>query len=504
MRRLTSLAPWVGAFGLAAAPAAAQAPFTEEALSRGLVYVTEGNSPAGGAGAGLALADLDNDGDPDAVCMARLDGIIGIFENDGTGQFTERTGTGIYPLLGMSGVLAFDFDGDRDLDVFITNEGTSNVMFRNEGDFVFTDVTGDCGLVDFGPAYGASAGDVDGDGWIDLSVSGYGSPNLFYMNQGGAFVDRAAQMGLDDSWRTIQTVLFDVDWDGDLDLYYSTDKRYIQETDKRNQLYENRGNGTFVDISAESGSDVNIYSMGVAVGDFDGNGFQDLYPTNTGLEPNPLLMNQGDLTFVDEYEIARVGSFRTGWGAVFFDYDNDTHQDLYVCNIQTHSFSPQNRLFENDGSYPCSDVGPALGVDDYFQSYCIAMADVDLDGDLDLLTQNFGTNVRLFINHEGTSRNWVQFVVEGEAPNWFGLGADVRVRAGAKWQRQQLMAGGNGYKGQNEYVLHFGLDDAKTVDEAIVRWPDGRQRRLRDLDVNRRYTVSPAKNVRAPELRPAF
>lgn len=477
--------------GLLAATASGQNAFTEEALDRGLAYVPI--MRAGMFGSGVAFVDLDQDGDPDLLTTGAADDSVGVFENDGTGHFIDRSSlSGIPATERASGVVAFDYDGDGDLDPFFTHHGHANVLVENLGGFQFADVSIAAGVPDTGQGTGPAVGDIDGDGWLDLYVPNYGTKDRLYRNLGtGSFLDVAPSLGLDDPWRGFQAVLFDSDWDGDLDLYVSNDKKDAQNTEMHNRLHRNEGDGTFTDISASSGTDVNIYSMGVGVGDFDGNGFQDLYPTNIGIEANPLLLNQGTNLFQSQESAAGVASFRTGWGAVFFDYDNDGRQDLYVCNIQTHTFSAQNRLYVDQGAWPCTDVAPALGVDDTFNSLCVAVADVDDDGDLDLLVQNWGDNLRLYINHEGETRSWVKFRVVGRWPNLFAAGADVAVRTGNRWQRKQILVGGNGFKGQNDMTLHFGLGSATSVDEVVVTWPDGRRRRLCGLGTNTTHVLRP-------------
>src|SRR5207249_1518234 len=134
-----------------------QVPFTEEALARGLNYVVEQNS---GPGQGVAFADLDNDGDDDVVLLGRADGVVGLFENDGTGHFINRSfGCGIPLLMSTSGIVAGDYDGDGKLDLYITRISAGNVLLRNLGDFHFQDVTLQAGVGDNGPGEGPCFGD---------------------------------------------------------------------------------------------------------------------------------------------------------------------------------------------------------------------------------------------------------------------------------------------------------------------------------------------------------
>lgn len=467
-------------------------PFTEEALLRGLDYTLTLPGPGH---RGLAFVDLDNDGDADVVALGCIDRVVGIFENDGTGHFIDRSATsGLPPLDQPAGVVAFDYDADGDLDLYLTRHWQPNVLARNDGGFVFTDVAHAAGVDHSGPCEGAAVADYDLDGWLDLAVGLYGRPNLLYRNLGdGGFKEVAPLLGVDDDGRAWQVVFFDADRDGDADLYVSNDKR-VPFSDMRNRFYENIG-GAFTDISAASRTDANIYSMGVAVGDFDGNGFPDLYCTNLAIEPNALFLNRGDpagplpgaegLAFLPAEALAGVESYRLGWGALFFDYDNDGQQELYVCNEQV-----SNRLYHHAGVWPAVDIAPDLGLDDDGGNFCVAAADIDADGDLDLIENDAGQRLRLYINHEGEVRRWARFRIVGPSPNRFAIGAVVDVRVGEISRTREVIAGSN-LKSQNELILHVGLDDAVAIDQLVVTWPGGATRTLTDLPVDRLHTILP-------------
>jgi hypothetical protein len=462
--------------------------FTEEAVARGIDY--EVVMPVEAAGLGFSFADLDSDGDADLVAIGRTDGGIGLWENDGTGHFVDRSeGSGLPVLTAPSGVIAGDYDGDADLDLYFSNYLVANTLMRNDGGFTFTDVSAASRTEDEGRGTGCAWGDFDRDGWLDLYVannipgSGLNTyPNLLYRNEGtGQFEDVLEQVGMfDDGWG-IQAAFFDYDRDGDSDLYLANGK--CGAGNPPNELWRN-DDGAFVDVSVDAGVAACIDSMGVAVGDFDGNGAQDLYPTNVP-SGNPLHMNQGDGTFEDLAVEAGCASYATGWGAVFFDYDNDSYQELYVCN----SAAP-NRLYDHDGSWPSVDMAPALGVDDSADTYAVAVADVDDDGDLDVAILNVPGALRLFINHEGEKRSWTKLRVVGQDHNLFAIGAQVEVRTGALWQLREVIAGSN-YKGQNELTTHFGLGDATVVDEVRVAWLSGTTRVLSNLPANETWVVYP-------------
>lgn len=473
-----------------------QTPFTEEAIDRGLSFSLV-QTPA--FGYGVAFADLDQDGDPDVVAIGDGSGRLAVWENDGAGQFTERFLNGITGVPMPSGIIACDYDNDGDLDLYLSNYGAPNILARNDGNFVFVDVTDIAGVGDAGYGTGSVWGDYDGDGWVDLYVANrttnesppLNNPNRLYRNLGdGTFEDVAGLLGVDDTQLTYQAVFFDFDNDHDADLYLITDKG--QDGAPYNRLFENTG-GSFTEISVASGAGVHMNGMSGTVGDFDGNGFQDLYITNTP-PGNVLLLNQGNKTFVEFASEAGVESFETGWGAMFLDYDNDGHQDLFVINQVA-----ANRLYAHGGVWPATDVAPATNIEGHLDSggptgpryFGVAYADVDADGDLDILMPVIRDRLRLYINNEGSQRHWLRVHVIGQPPNRSAVGAKVKVRVGSVWQLREVLCGSNSFKSQNELTVHFGLDDAEFVDEVVVIWPGGEQRTLYDVATNQTLDVQP-------------
>ncbi|MCH8807008.1 MAG: CRTAC1 family protein [Planctomycetes bacterium] len=477
-----------------AATSKAQTAFTEQAVKRGLSYVVTQDRPQ--LGAGVALIDLDGDGDPDCVLMGREDGVVGIYENDGAGHFVDRSlGSGIAASIWNSAIAAADYDADGDLDLYISRYfAEDDSLYRNEGGFVFTDVSAAAGILPGGMGVGVAWGDYDNDGFLDLYVcnhtGSYQDPtrNRLYHNLGdGTFEEVALALGVqDDDEPTLLCTWLDYDEDGDADLYLGTDKGSGQV--RHNALFQNQGDGTFIEVTQQTNTAAYVDCMGIAIGDFDLDGGKDLYVTNIPFG-NVLLMSNGDGAFVDRTIEAGVGSYATGWGCAFFDYDHDMILDLYVCNMVA-----PNRFYRHQGRFPAQDIGPACGIADPETSYCMALGDVDMDGDLDLLVQSSNVNVRLYINGKGHLRNWVKLDVVGQGANRHAIGATLKIDAGGVIQTREIHAGAN-YKSDNERIVQLGLAGVGMIDAIDVLWPGGTKRTIRNMSANETWTMYPPERL---------
>jgi enediyne biosynthesis protein E4 len=523
-------------------------------------------------GAGLALFDHDNDGDLDVFLLqggsldsemsgTRLqprpaettlkgrttDSVSRLFRNDlaissaGRRQlhFTDVTGpSGLgFRSYGM-GTAVGDYDNDGDLDLFVTSFGPER-LFRNNGDGTFADVTAIAGVSD--PFWSTSAAflDYDRDGDLDLFVANYldftipgnkvcrdavGAPDYctprayrpvpdrLYRNEGnGKFVDVTEAAGITKADGSgLGVTAGDYNGDGWLDLYVANDGN-------GNQLWLNQRNGTFVDDGLLSGAGVNAAgnpegSMGIASGDFDTDGDEDLFITNIVGETFVLYVNDGKGTFEDarvRFGLAAPTAALTGFGTDWFDYDNDGLLDLFAANgavniVEAQRGDPfpyrmKNRLYRNTGTGRFEETtaagGPAF--DRAEVSRGAAFGDVDNDGDTDIVVTNNNGPVRLLLNQSGARSHWLQVRLQQPTGNGFGLGARVGVeRAGRPTLWRRVKTDGS-YLSASDVRAHFGLGGSAAVDAVVVQWPDGQSERWTGIKGDRLVTLERGSGVMA-------
>ncbi len=455
---------------------------------------------------GQAWGDYDQDGWLD-LYLTDSTGPNRLLHNDGQGGFDLVEDAGEIGLADAvsGGAIFVDYDNDGDEDLYVLNLGP-DVMFRNEGG-VFVDVTGEIGLGNPGKGETATFGDYDGDGLLDLYVANWfcyecrlgdhdAARDHLYHNDGeGKFTEVSSLLDLDHlSGLGFVASFFDYDGDGDVDLYLVNDKGSPGEpaSDRplnRNVLWRNDGSGCngwcFTELAIPSGADARIDGMGLAVGDYDGDGDLDLYMSNTGAE---VLLRQENGGFSNVSAEAGVIAGNTSWGTAFIDYDADGDLDLYVAVGRVFGFGNANRLFENRGDGTFADVSAESGADDPRYSIGVAVADYDRDGGIDLVVGDWDVGYQLFHHRPlPASAGWLSVRLLGDgAVNHDAVGAQVIARLSDGRSLLRAVIAGTSLGSGSDLALYFGLGSAE-VDTLEVRWPDrtvelyGRQDRNREI-----------------------
>ncbi len=424
-----------------------------------------------GYGHGICAGDIDSDGDLDLYATNCGPNVL--YRNDGDGSFTDITeAAGVDdPAWGTSCAFV-DYDLDGDLDLYVVNyvtydprdeppcfvdgvpvhctpkrfRGAADVLYRNNGDGTFQDVSEAAGIANpGGKGLGVVWGDYDRDGYPDAYVANDTVENYLYRNAGdGTFTDEAFMVGAALSEHGEMESGMGVDW-GDIDNDGRPDLIVTNFQEQVATLYHNDERGFFTDVSYTSGTGVHTFE--------------------------PL-----------------------GWSAVFFDADNDGLKDLFVANghiypnahevDHTATYEQPNQLFRNLGGGAFEDATERVGFAAIGSSRGAAVSDYDLDGDLDIVVTNSDGPARLLRNDGGNASGWVQVA----PPAASAIGARVEVVTGDVTQTVTIK-GGQGYMSQSSLVAHLGIGDAAVVDEARVTFPGGSVVVLRDLAPNQRIDV---------------
>jgi enediyne biosynthesis protein E4 len=510
----------------------------------------------------------------------------------------EKTKKYIFESTG-SGVAVFDYDRDGFPDIFLLNgsrlEGftpgaaPTNHLFHNNRDGTFTDVSQKAHLARSGWAQGVCAGDYDNDGFDDLFVTYYGQPNvLYHNNRDGTFSDVTEQAGLAASDRNYSTgcSFLDYDHDGKLDLFVASYVKFDLPPAPlpganpdclwkavpvfcgprgfpfaQQRLYHNQGRGMFADASLSAGirKAGGCYGLGVLTGDFENRGWPDIYLACDST-PSLFFRNNADGTFVergeqaglaynedgleqagmgvsaadydgdgwfdilktnfdedfpDLYRNERDGNFslRTfdaklglnlrylSWGGGFFDYDNDGWPDIFIANghvypeLESHNhpespYRQQNLLYHNSGTGTFQDVTSIAGAGLALRrsGRGVAFGDWDNDGRLDIVINNQNDPPTVLRNDDAGKNHWISIRTVGTVSNRDGIGARVVLRAGERTQLDEVRSGGS-YLSQSDLRLHFGLGQAKTIEQLEVHWPSGTVDRLSNLPADQFLTV---------------
>ena len=503
-------------------------------------------------GAAVAVGDYNNDGYDDLFIVDSDTGKPHhLMRNHGEWRFTEVTqtagvGGGNDPLSICADALWFDYDNDGWLDLLVARFG-SPILYRNQGpgadgEHRFTDVSQAAGLTKFGNTIAAIAFDADRDGWLDLMLGNYFQPvnlldlktpnvlpnNLDYATNGGGvtfwrnvplkdggrgFVEITKEAGFagHTGW-TLDLGHADLNNDGWQDVYiagdYGTDRLFFNTGD---------GKGTFTEVTetALGGFDTKK-GMNVDMGDYDRDGWLDVYVTNITdeymKECNMLWRNNGDGTFFDLSRETGTCDTDWGWAAKFADFDNDGWEDLFAVN-GLRSASEQNyipvllemlitpnvdfsninsypdignmtwsgyqkkRLFHNLGDGTFKEIGALARADNDLDGRGVGVGDFDNDGALDFYQSNANQPALLLRGKPVNPGNWTQLKLIGDTSNRDAIGARVTITAGGESYMREVN-GGNGYAGQSATRLHFGVGRAERLDSVSIRWPNGQVEQL--------------------------
>jgi enediyne biosynthesis protein E4 len=515
------------------------------------------DTPSGG----VAIFDYDGDGRPDIFLVngSTVEALEGkekppraaLYRNLGNWKFEDVTDkAGVANERWGFGVAVGDYDNDGRSDLYVSNFGVSR-LYHNEGNGKFTDVAEKVGVARRGWSTGASWGDYDRDGLLDLFVPGYveinfaqlppspaeaskkaiaslcqfrgvpvmcgprGLPGegdtLYHQKSDGTFEDVSVKTGVNDphKYYGFSSAFIHVDKDPLLDLIVVNDSN-------PKQLYINKGDGTFTEVGQESGVALNENGreqagMGLAVGDYDNDGWVDFHITNFSDDSNVLYRNEGDANFSDvTYQVGfgEVTLPFLGWGTSFIDFDNDGWQDLFVVNghvypgVDAHqwgtTYAQQPLLFRNrSGKFDRVGAAPGSALAEAWPGRGLATGDLDGDGRTDLVINNLDSKPSVLRNVTTTTAHWLDIRLIGTSKKnpRDAIGSTVYLTTGKLRQRQDVISGA-GYCSQNDMTLHLGLGSAKTVDKLEIRWADGSIEKIAVPSIDRVFTITQGRGVR--------
>jgi hypothetical protein len=417
-----------------------------------------------GMGMGASAADFDNDGDQD-LFVANY-GPNTLYRNNGNGTFTDVTrAAGIDNALSALGSTWLDYDGDGHLDLYVGNYVTYDASYQ----------------------YFYAAQRFPGP------LAYHGQPDVLYHNNGdGTFTDVTRKAGVYHAeGRAMGVTSGDVDDDGDWDIFVANDAM-------ENSLYRNNGDGTFTDIALPSGTAFAergnaAAAMSAEFGDIDLDGLIDIVVPDMAY--CAVYMNLGGGLFEDRTTslgVATACGPNTNWSGNLFDFDHDGYLDLFLTSGHPHRLIGEEALLlRNDHGRRFVDVSDALGPDfqEDFLGRGSAVGDYDNDGDMDVLVLNLNQRPRLLRNEGGNRANWVMVRLVGTVGNRDAIGARVRLTAGGSTQTR-LRVSSSGYLSQSDPRLHFGLGTAARIDRIEIRWPSGTVQTLEGQRPNQVITVT--------------
>ncbi|MDP9159382.1 MAG: CRTAC1 family protein [Acidobacteriota bacterium] len=500
---------------------------------------------------GVGLIDCDNDGKLDIITVNGStlehfrhggDPLITLYHQDANFKFTNITSAAGLTRKGWGmGVAVGDYDNDGLPDIYVTGYG-GNALYHNLGNCRFEDVTERAGVAGGGFSTGAAWGDYDRDGHLDLFVSRYvhfdinklpsfgsdektcrfkgvkvqcgpwglqGESDLLYHNRGdGTFEEVSKKAGVDDPdhYYGLGVTWGDYDNDGWPDLFVANDAG-------PNYLYHNHHDGTFEEVGmlsgiAVSGEGSEQGNMGVDWGDYRHEGRLSMFVTTFTEQADALYRNLGPEGFSDVSSAAGLAQptySLVGWGAGFFDMDNDGWLDLFAVNghvypqldaiVGAAHYHEPMQLFRNrhDGTF--EDVSSVLASIPSGSMRGAAFGDLNNDGKIDVVVLNIDGPPLLLLNETATDNHAVLFRLVGTKSNKSAIGARVTVTAGRVSQFSEVR-GGASYLSQNDLRLHFGLGAGMRMTDVEIKWPSGKREMLHDLPADFIYVIGEGEGVK--------
>lgn len=441
----------------------------------------------GTAGGGISMVDFTGDG-LDDLTLASSDGReIYFFENTGNGLRKLD----LLPSLieEVKHLLWVDFDNDGDKDLFVALADNYNRLFVNNGQLLLEDKTAVLGLpTDRYTSFGACFGDYNRDGWLDLYVGVRrierdGLPNIsrLFANKGGFFDEVTLSSGAEDAGKTPFCSSF-IDYNNDKwpDIYTAHDRL------RGNTMLRNNKNGTFTDVSIATGTELKMDGMSVSNGDFNNDGFLDLYISNSEAG-NALFVNQEGNKFKNQAMERGVAFQSVAWGTNFLDGDNDGDLDLYVSGMLPGKNAINSQYYINLFPGEIFLKGAKIA-SDTASSFNNAVGDLNNDGYPDIGVLNVGPWPSFIFINKGGTHNYVKIRLKGKLSNRDGIGATIRAYHGLRKQFRYTSCG-IGFMGQNSDTEIIGIGNASKLDSIVVVWPTGHTDRFVNLTAGKMYLL---------------
>ncbi|MDZ7402001.1 MAG: FG-GAP-like repeat-containing protein [candidate division KSB1 bacterium] len=426
--------------------------------------VTELAKVTGPWDSGTAFGDFNNDGFLDFYLGNRF-GENALFMNNQNGTFSNVTQTAGVGFRGWTtGVSWADFNNDGFIDLYVCNRDLPNILYLNLGNGTFEDVTVQAKVGCNLNSYFGAWGDYNNDGFVDIYVVNFelGQANILYRNNGdGTFSDVTFAAGVDGhAYAKSRGVAWgDYNNDGFLDLFVNNQAEDV--------LYKNNHDGTFTEVTEQVGIFDSGNGYGCAWGDYNNDGFLDLFVANN-YNHGVLFQNQQGISFIDATVNSGLDLAEGVCGCAWGDLDNDGYLDLYLYN----AWGGREYLFHNQGNGKFVETIGTSGITNYSCGNTASFGDYDNDGDLDLLTTTYtATGTHLYQNN-GNHNNWLILHLIGTLSNQCAIGARAKIISKNQQQIREA-SGGAGYYSQDSFPLEFGLGQAQKIDSLIIFWPSG-------------------------------